>query len=62
MYYRDGIYYMTYSTFGFNDSSYRVNVAVGKSPLGTFVKPGVEQGNPILSADWQWNNISGDGT
>lgn len=61
MYYRDGIYYMTYSTFGFNDSSYRVNVAVGKSPLGTFVKPGVEQGNPILSADWQWNNISGTG-
>lgn len=49
MFKHNGKYYLTYTVNGYTDPAYSVYQAVGDSPLGTFTKLSVEQGNPILN-------------
>ena len=44
----NGKYYLTYSSNGYEHITYSVHQAIGDSPLGTFTKPGVDEGNPVL--------------
>lgn len=55
---RNGKYYLTYSANYFRNAAYAVGVAVSDHPLSGFRK--VED-NPILSADPDWNFVSGTG-
>ena len=48
MYKYNGKYYITYAAFGYNNPGYSVHQAVGDSPLGPFVKPSEEMGNPVM--------------
>lgn len=46
----NGKYYLIYSGNGYTSPLYSVHQAIGDSPLGTFTKLGLEEGNPILAA------------
>lgn len=48
MFERNGIYYLMWSQFGFQDPRYQVHYAMGPSPLGPFE---YQSGNPILKQD-----------
>ena len=47
--YRDGFYYLFYSSAWFFEAKYHMRVAKAKSPLGPFVKRTL----PILENDWE---------
>ncbi len=61
MYKHNGKYYLTYSSYGFTHPLYRVNVAIGDSPLGDFEKVPVELGNPVLGKEPYFDHMSGTG-
>lgn len=54
-------YYLTYSCYGYTDPRYRVCMAVADAPLGDFVKPQGEFGNPILGKETYFDHMSGTG-
>lgn len=45
----NGKYYLTYSSNGYKDTSYSVHQAISDSPLGSFTKLTMEEGNPVLN-------------
>jgi len=55
----NGKYYMTYSANGYSNASYSVHQAISDSPLGTFTKPLLTEGNPVLASTKTY--VSGTG-
>lgn len=55
----NGKYYMTYSANGYSSASYSVHQAISDSPLGTFTKPLLTEGNPVLASTKTY--VSGTG-
>lgn len=51
MFYRDGLYYLTFSVNMYTESSYQVRQAVGTSPTGPFRKIAVEDGGAVVTTD-----------
>lgn len=58
MYKHNGTYYLTYASNGYGMANYSVHQAIGDSPLGTFVKPSEESGNPVLDGS-RYNFVHG---
>lgn len=48
MYYRDGVYYLTFSTYAYTNENYQVRQAVSTSPEGPFVKVAIEDGGQVM--------------
>ena len=48
MYKHNGKYYITYASRGYSDPGYSLHQAISDNPLGPFVKPDEEGGNPVL--------------
>lgn len=62
VYYRDGVYYLTYSCNGYADSTYSVLQAVSNSPTGPFRKLTENENGILLSADYGGNlGVGGTG-
>ncbi len=55
----NGKYYMTYSANGYSSASYSVHQAISDAPLGTFSKPLLTEGNPVLASTKTY--VSGTG-
>lgn len=62
MIYRNGVYYLTFSVFGYGQPEYSVYQAVGAGPLEPFRKLTAEEGGIVLSADGgMMDNVSATG-
>lgn len=62
MTYRKGVYYLTFSVFGYKQPEYAVYQAVGAGPLKPFRKLTTEEGGIVLSADGgMMDNVSATG-
>jgi len=61
MYYDSGIYYLTFSVFGYTDEKYQVRQALGDSPLGLFTKLLPEEGGTVIATDPSWTHMASSG-
>ena len=61
MTYHNGLYYLTYSPYGFGARGYAIMQAVGKTPLGPFRKMTRENGNPALGINKTNDYMAGNG-
>jgi len=57
MWYEDGTYYLTFSTYAYYNASYQVRQALSDSPLGDFTKVQPEEGGSVLVTDVAWGTI-----
>ena len=58
MMYKNGFYYLFYSSGWFLEAKYHMRVARGKKATGPFIK----RNKPILSTDWErYNKVSFSG-
>lgn len=61
MYYKDGVYYLTFSVYAYTSPLYQVRQAISDSPLGDYTKIQPEDGGTILLTDLDWGNITSAG-
>ena len=61
MLYDNGIYYLTFSVYGYTSENYQVRQALGTSPLGTFNKVAVEDGGAVVATDSNWSDVTSSG-
>ena len=57
MWYEDGVYYLTFSVYGFTDPMYQVRQAVSDSPMGPFTKIKPRDGGQVLVTDPAWDEV-----
>ena len=61
MYYKDGQYLLTFSTYNYKNPNYQVRLAIGDSPLGGFEKVALEDGGVVLSTGESWSHMASAG-
>lgn len=57
MYYSDGVYYLTFSVYAYDQSMYQVRQAISDDPLGDFTKIQVADGGQIIATDGAWSGV-----
>lgn len=50
VYYHDGYYYLTFSTYSYQNTSYQVRQAISTNPLGTFTKVQPADGGVVIKS------------
>lgn len=61
MYYRNGIYFLTFSVFPFWSENYQVRLAISDNPLKGFTKLMPDDGGVVISSDISWDHIKSAG-